>query len=170
MPVEPALLPLTPRVETTTGTYYANVLDDKATLAMSQVQGGFGATATGVLRSVAGAASPTTFRWSYEFGPSSYTKELTVSSAANLRIVEPFVDNAGSSYEVTAADTFQITTADGHAWQLKVVSSTGAYQLVAGENRAAYWSPFPGIDAYPLAINLSGMGSYTIKYTVSQVK
>src|SRR5207253_11032324 len=56
MPIEGALLPLTPRVETTSGTYYANVLDDKATLTMSAAQGGASATASGVLRSVAGAA------------------------------------------------------------------------------------------------------------------
>jgi hypothetical protein len=71
---------------------------------------------------------------------------------------------------VKGTDTFQITAPDGHVWQLKVVSSTGAYQLAAGENRGQYWSPFPGLNGYPLVFTLGGTGSATIRYTVSQVQ
>jgi len=170
MPIEASLLPLTPRIETTAGTYYTNVYDDKATLSMSAAADGTQAIATGSLKSVTGAASGTTFSWSYEFGKDSYTKEATVSSATNVRIVEPFVDIPGNKYEAQGADTLRITTPSGGIWQIKVVSSTGPYQLVPGEDRAKYWSPFPGIDCYPVAFNLSGAGSSKIKYTVSQVQ
>jgi hypothetical protein len=170
MPIEQTLLPLTPRVETTSGTYYASVLDDKATLSMSAAPDGVQAIANGVLRSVAGAASTVTFRWSYAFGPASYTKELAVSSASGLRIVEPFVDNPGTTFQLKGTDTFQISAPGGHVWQLKIVSSTGPYQLLAGENQSQYWSPFPGLDAYPLAIVLGGSGTATIRYAVTQVQ
>jgi hypothetical protein len=170
MPIESTLSPLTPRIETTTGTYYASVLDDKATLTMTSVPDGVQATANGVLRSVAGAALPTTFRWSYAFAPASYTKEVTVSAAAGLRIVEPFVHEAGNAYQLKGTDTFQILTSGGHVWQLQVVSSTGPYKLVAGENQSQYWSPFPGFDAYPLVIGLSATGSCTIRYTIAQLQ
>jgi hypothetical protein len=170
MPIETALLPLTPRVETISGTYSTNLYDDAAQLSMTQAEALVHATATGALKSVTGVASGTTFSWSYEFGAASYSKELQVSSPANLRIVEPFVNNAGNTYQVKGTDTFQITAAGGGVWLLKVVSSTGPYQLVAGDRQAQYWSPFPGLDAYPLTINLgpTAGGTYTIKYTVSQ--
>lgn len=172
MPNEQALLPLTPRVETTSGTYYASVLDDKATLALSQVAAGTGvhAIASGVLKSVAGAASGVQYTWTYDFAADSYTKQLVVSAAANLRIVEPFVDDTGNQYKLEGADTFSITTAQGSVYQLKVNESSAPYTLTAGTDRAKYWSPFPGLDCYPLLITPSGSGNYSIKYTVSQIK
>jgi hypothetical protein len=169
MPIEGDLLPLTPRIETTTGTYYASCLDDQATLDVSQGAGGIMASAKGVLRAIAGAASPITFGWSYEFGASSYSKEVTISSPTGVRIVEPFVDNPGNTYALEGSDTFKITTPAG-VWQVKVDSSSGTYQLTAGTDREKYWAPFPGIDAYPLVIApTGGAGSYKIKYTVSRV-
>jgi hypothetical protein len=172
MPTEGALLPLTPRIETTTGTYYTNVFDDAATLAMTQAPGGAQATATGVLRDASGASSGTTFSWLYEFAASSYSKEVQVSSAAGVRVVEPFVDNPGNQYALVGSDTFQITTAAGGVWQLKVVSSSGPYALTAGTDQAKYWSPFPGLQCYPLLITpASGnAGSYSIKYSVSRTQ
>ena len=170
MPIEGALLPLTPRVETTSGTYYASVLDDQATLTLSQAGTGVHAVAGGALKSIAGTSSGTAFTWTYDFGPDSYTKELKVSSATNLRIVEPFVDDTGNQYKLEAADTFSITTMAGSVYQLKVAEASGAYVLTAGTDRAKYWSPFPGLDCYPLIITPSGGGAFTVKYTVSQVK
>ncbi len=170
MPVEGALLPLTPRAETTSGTYYASVLDDQATLTLSQVGNAVHATAGGALRSIAGASSGTSFTWTYDFGPDSYTKELKVSSATNLRIVEPFVDDTGNQYKLEGTDTFSITTMAGSVYQLKVAAASGAYTLTAGTERAKYWSPFPGLDCYPLIITPSASGAFTVKYTVSQVK
>jgi len=170
MPIEGSLLPLTPRVETVSGTYYASVLDDQATLTLAQAGGGVHATAGGALKSVAGASSGASFTWTYDFGPDSYTKELKVSSATNLRIVEPFVDDTGNQYKLEGTDAFTITTMAGSVYQLKVATASGAYTLTAGTDRAKYWSPFPGLDCYPLIITPSGSGAFTIKYTVSQTK
>ena len=87
------------------------------------------------------AAAGTSFSWTYDFGPDSYTKELEVSSGSNLRIVEPFVDDTGNQYEITAPDTFVITTQAGHAYQLKVLSSSAPYTLTAGTDRVRSHSP-----------------------------
>jgi hypothetical protein len=170
MPIEGALLPLTPRVETSGGTYFTNVYDDTATLAMSQTSGAVQAVASGALRDMNGVTSGITFSWSYEFDANSYSKELQISSSNGVRIVEPFVDNPGNTYAVQGNDTFQISTQTGGIWQVKVVSSTGPYQLVAGQDQAKYWSPFPGVQCYPLIIAPTGnqAGSYTIKYTVTR--
>ncbi len=170
MPVEGQLLPLTPRVETSSGTYSTNLYDDQASLAATQDAGGIHITTNGALKNVSGTSSGTSFTWTYDFGPDSYTKELKVSSGSNLRIVEPFVDDTGNQYEITAPDSFVITTQAGHTYQLKVLSSTAPYTLTAGTDRARYWSPFPGFDCYPLVIALSAGSNYTIKYSVTQTQ
>ncbi len=167
MPTEDMLLPLTPRIETTSGTYYTNLFDDKATLSLKEAPPGIEATATGVLASATGTSSGTTFSWVHQFGKDFYSKEVQVSSAAGVRIVEPFVDNPGNTYEMLGTDSLQITTREGGVWQIKVVSSSGPYQLSAGQDRARYWFPFPGIECYPLTITL-GSGPYTVKYVVSR--
>lgn len=171
MPIEQGLLPLTPRVETTGGTYYASVLDEQAKFGGATLDdSGVHATTSGVLRSVAGAASSTTFAWSYDFGADQYTKQVQLSSGSGVRIVEPFVDDTGNQYAVVGADTFTITTAKGSVYELKVVESSGAYTLSAGTDRSKYWSPFPGIDCYPLIITPNGAGAFSAKYTIRQSK
>ncbi|HEY3667409.1 MAG TPA: hypothetical protein VGL19_15485, partial [Polyangiaceae bacterium] len=57
MPIEGTLLPLTPRVETASGTYQANVLDDQANLTVAQMGASIVATSSGQLRDATGAAS-----------------------------------------------------------------------------------------------------------------
>jgi hypothetical protein len=168
MPTEGALLPLTPRIERTGSPYYANVYDEKASLAVAAEAGGFKATATGNLKDSAGASSGVGFTWIHRFQADTYSSEVTVASPANVRIVEPFVDNAGNQYALAGDSLFRITTAEGGIWELRVTSSTSPVTLVSGEERAKYWSPFPGIECYPLIIKLSGTGSQTVKYTISQ--
>lgn len=170
MPIEQNLLPLTPRVETVTGAYNSNLYDDKATLAIMQDASGVHATTGGALKNISGASSGTTFKWTYDFGPNSYTKQLEVSAGKGLRIVEPFVDDTGNQYKLEGTDTFVITTQAGSEYRLKVISSSAPYTLTAGTDRARFWSPFPGLDCYPLTIALSDAANYSIKYTVSQTK
>lgn len=170
MPIEQQLLPLTPRIETISGAYNTNLFDDKATLAISQDASGVHATTGGALKNISGTSNGTTFKWTYDFGPDSYSKQLEVSSGNGLRIVEPFVDDTGNQYALEGTDSFIITTQAGSEYTLKVISSSAPYTLSAGTDRARFWSPFPGLDCYPLTITLSNAASYSIKYTVSQTK
>jgi hypothetical protein len=168
MPIEGTLLPLTPRVETTTGTYSTNVLDDQANLAVAQMGTSIVATSSGALRNIDGVTSGITFSWKHTFDAAAYTKELTLSATTNLRIVEPFVDNTGNQYAVTANE-LKITTKEGGVWALTVDASSGPVTLTGGENKAEYWSPFPGLDCYPLVIQLSATSAKTIKYQIHQI-
>jgi len=168
MPIEGTLLPLTPRVETSTGTYSANVLDDQANLTVAQMGTSIVATSSGQLRDVAGTASGITFSWKHTFDAAAYTKELTLSATTNLRIVEPFVDNTGNQYAVSANE-LKITTQEGGVWALTVDPSSGPVTLTGGENKDEYWSPFPGLDCYPLVIQLSASSAKTIKYQIHQI-
>jgi hypothetical protein len=171
MPTEGPLLSLTPRIETTTGTYAANVLDENASLASEGTPEAPVVTTAGVLRTLAGMASAVTFRWTHRFGPDSYTKEAQVSSGRGIQIVEPFVDLPGNDYTVVGSDTFRIQTAAAGTWELKVEMSSGPYRLEAGKDRAQYWCPFPGVEGYPLAILLEGeaAGPRTVRYTIRRL-
>lgn len=173
MPTEGDLLPLTARIETTIGGMgYSNLLDEKATLAMAALPGDAGiftASVTGALRKADGVSSGISFTMVHRFEAAAYGKEVTVSAAQNVQLVEPFVDNPGNQYALADESTFTIKTKEGGVWQLHVTSSTVAFTLAAGENRAKYWSPFPGVECYPLTIKLANKaGAQTIKYAVSQ--
>jgi hypothetical protein len=168
MPIEGTLLPLTPRVETTTGVYSANVLDDQANLTVSQMGTSIVATSSGQLRNADGVASGVSFSWKHTFDAAAYTKELTLSATSNLRIVEPFVDNTGNQYAVSENE-LKITTKEGGVWALTVDASSGPVTLTGGEDKAEYWSPFPGLDCYPLVIQLSATSAKTIKYQIHQI-
>ncbi len=167
MPTEGALLPLTARIEKPGAPYTTNLYEDKATLVVAADGNGYQATATGVLKDINGAAGAA-FTWAHRFSADSYASEITVSSAAGIRIVEPFVDNPGNTYALAGDSVFHITTAEGGIWEVRVTSSSGPFTLASGEDKAKYWSPFPGVECHPLAINLGGTGSQTIKYTISQ--
>ena len=170
MPIEQQLLPLTPRVETVSGAWSTNLFDDKATLSATQDAQGVHVTTSGALKNQAGTSNGVSFEWRYDFGPDSYTKQLEVSEGKGLRIVEPFVDDTGNQYEIVGTDTFVITTQAGSEYTLKIESSSAPYTLTAGADKARFWSPFPGLDCYPVTITLSDAADYSIKYKVSQTK
>ena len=168
MPTESQLLPLTPRVETTSGEYAANVLDDTATLSLADAGGAIEATSAGELRQVNGTGSGVLFTWKHRFEGAAYSKELQLSSANGLRIVEPFVDNPGSTYEVSEREV-RITTADGGIWAMAIESNGAEVTLAGGNERERYWSPFPGFDCYPVVIDISPSNAQPIKYTIRQI-
>jgi hypothetical protein len=160
-------LPLTPRIETTSGTYLTNLFDPKATLKVEESSPLVRVlSSSGKLRGKEGRTG-TAFTWIHSFSANAYTKTVQVASPEELRIVEPFVDNPGNTYALAGDDTFVITQQDGKQWQLKVESSSVPLTLSHGEQRERYYFPFPGFNAYPLAIRLQGDGPATITYTIS---
>ena len=168
MPKEGTLLPLTERIERTSGTWIANLFDDKATLAVAAEGDGFAATSSGALMDSNGTSSGVGFTWIHRFAADGYSGEATVTAAQGVRMVIPFVDNPGNQYALAGDSLFRITTADGGIWELKVTSSTGPFALASGEEKAKYWSPFPGMQCHPLAVKFGGTGAQTVKYSVSQ--
>jgi hypothetical protein len=170
MPSEGALLPLTGRIERTGSPYYTNLFDEKATLAVVAENGGFKSTSAGALRDSNGATSGVSFTWIHRFAAEAYFSEVTVASAQGVRIVEPFVDNPGNQYALAGDSAFRITTAEGGIWEVRVTSSTGPFSLASDEDKAKYWSPFPGLECHPLALKFGGAGAQTIKYSISQIK
>jgi hypothetical protein len=159
-------LPLTPRIETVAGPYRTNLFDAGANLEVTSPQVPVELVSSGKLRGKEGEAG-STFTWTHGFSASAYTKTVQLGSAEGLRIVEPFVDNPGNSYALEGNDTFVITQRGGRQWQLKVGSSSVPFSLSHGAQRERYYFPFPGLNAYPLAIRLDAAGPATISYTIS---
>lgn len=159
-------LTLTPRIETTSGPYHTNLFDPDADLKVAQSPEGIEVVSTGALRSKEGD-NGSSFTWTHSFAIDSYSKTAALTSATGLQIVEPFVDNPGNSYSLEGDDTFVITVADGKQWQLKIESSNVPYVLSHGESRERYYHPFPGVNAYPLTIQLESSGPATITYRIS---
>ena len=168
MPKEGALLPLTERIEKAGPPWVANLFDEKATLAVAPDGADFRATSAGLLRDSGGISSGIGFTWIHRFAADAYSGEATVTSALNVRIVEPFVDLPGNEYALAGDSVFRITTAEGGIWELRITSATGPFTLVSGEDKAKYWAPFPGLQCHPLVIKLGGTGAQTVKYTVSR--
>lgn len=159
-------LPLTPRIETTSGPYYTNLFDPGADLKVAKLPKAIEVVSSGALRTKDGDAG-STFTWTHAFSQDSYQKTVELSSAAGVQIVEPFVDNPGNGYTLEGDDTFVITGPDGRQWQLKIESSSVPYVLSHGDQRERYYHPFPGINGYPLTIQLQSSGPATLTYRVS---
>ncbi len=159
-------LPLTPRIETTSGTYYTNLFDPGAALEVAELPGTVEVVSSGVLRSKDGDDG-SSFTWTHAFSKDRYSKTVQLSSVAGVQVVEPFVDNPGNSYALDGDDTFVITAEDGGQWQLKIESSSVPYSLSHGNQRERYYHPFPGVNGYPLTIRLESLGPATLTYTVS---
>lgn len=159
-------LPLTPRIETTSGPYQTNLFDPGADLKVAKLPTTIEVVSSGALRTKDGDAG-SAFTWTHAFSKDSYSKTVELSSAAGVQIVEPFVDNPGNSYTLEGDDTFVITAEDGRQWTLKIESSSVPYTLSHGDQRERYYHPFPGINGYPLTIQLKGSGPATLTYRVS---
>ncbi len=162
-------LPLTPRIETTSGPYFSNLFDPDADLKVAKSHSSIEVVSSGALRSIDGDTG-SAFIWKHAFAKDSYSKTVVLASAAGVQIVEPFVDNPGNSYALERDDTFVITARDGEQWQLKIESSSVPYTLSHGDQRERYYHPFPGVNAYPLIIRLQSSGSATITYRISARK
>lgn len=159
-------LPLTPRIETSSGTYYTNLFDPDADLKVAELPAAIEVVSSGTLRSKDGDIG-SSFTWTHVFSKDSYSKTVALESAAVVQIVEPFVDNPGNSYALDGDDTFVITAVDGGQWQLKIEASNVPYTLSHGDQRERYYHPFPGVNAYPLTIRLESSGPASLSYTIS---
>ncbi len=73
-------LPLTPRIETTSGTYYTNLFDPDADLKVTKSPSGIEVVSSGTLRSIDGDTG-TSFTWEHTFSNDSYSKTVVLGSA-----------------------------------------------------------------------------------------
>lgn len=158
MPVEKNLLPLTPRIEFSNDTaYYSNVFEASASMEVSKEPDHIKVVTAGNVQTIKGLKSNSNYRLTNRFYDSYLIKEITVEGGSqHYRIVEPVVKDKGTTFLLKNDSTVVIKTAASSAeWELKVTGSTVPFKIMLGIDEDRYWSPFPGVEAYPIVINFS---------------
>lgn len=158
MPIEKDLLPLTPRIEFTSGTsYYSNIFEDSATMNVKKESDNIKVVTAGNMQTIKGAKSNVNYNLTNRFYDSYLIKEITVLGEGQaFRIVEPVVKDPGTTFHLKNDSTVIIKTASSKAeWELKILSSTIPYKITLGTDAEKYWCPFPGVEAYPITISFS---------------
>jgi hypothetical protein len=158
MPVENDLLPLTPRIEFTNDSiYFSNLFEDSASMHVLKESDNIKVVTTGRMMSLKGVKSQVSYSLTNRFYDSYLIKEITVGGEGQkFSIVEPVVRGRGTTFQLTNDSTVVIATASPNAdWEMKVINSTTPYKITLGTDANKYWSPFPGVEAYPVTISFS---------------
>jgi len=156
MPIEKSLLPLTPRIEFTNDTsYYSNIFEASATMSVLKESDNIKVITTGSMQTIRGVKSNVNFSLTNRFYDSYLTKEITVGGESQqYRIVEPIVKDTGTTFHLENDSTVIIkTTSSNTEWELKIISSGLPCKITLGTDADKYWSPFPGVEAYPIIIS-----------------
>ncbi|WP_316812629.1 hypothetical protein [Pedobacter heparinus] len=158
MPIEKDLLPLTPRIEFTNDTtYYANIFETAASMNVLKESDHVKVVTAGHMQTIKGINSNTSYSLTNRFYDDYVVKEITVAGERQkYSIVEPIVKDKGSTFYLKNDSTVMIKTAGSNAeWELKVMRSTTPYKITLGADADKYWSPFPGVEAYPIVISFN---------------
>jgi len=156
MPIEKDLLPLTPRIEFTNDTsYYSNIFEASATMSVLKESDHIKVVTAGNMQTIKGVNSNINYSLTHRFFDSYLIKEITVSGEAQkYRIVEPIVKDRGTTFYLKNDCTVIIKTSSSNTeWELKILGSTIPYKVTLGTDADKYWSPFPGVEAYPIIIS-----------------
>nr|WP_121273169.1 hypothetical protein [Pedobacter schmidteae] len=156
MPIEKDLLPLTPRIEFTNDTtYYSNIFENDAAMSVLKQADHVKVLTAGHMQTINGQKSNIKYTLANRFYDTYLTKEITVAGVKqNYRIVEPIVKDKGTTFHLKNDSTVMIKTTTSNAeWELKVMSSTVPCKITLGADADKYWSPFPGVEAYPIVIS-----------------
>jgi hypothetical protein len=158
MPIENDLLPLTPRIEfNIDSAYYTNIFEDAASMNASKETDNIKVSTSGEMKSINGTKSNVNYSLTHRFYSDYLTKEITVSGKSqSFRIIEPIVDDPGTTFSLQNDSTVFIKTASSKSvWELRITQSTVPFRIELGLDSEKYWCPFPGIDAFPITIKFN---------------
>ncbi|HEY4245414.1 MAG TPA: hypothetical protein VGM64_01095 [Lacunisphaera sp.] len=158
MPIESALLPLTPRAECTIdGVYYATLYETEGKMSVTQNADSIEVTTTGHLRTVTGATADVEYRLTHHFFGNHITNEWTFKSPREevIRVVEPFVRDPDLKIEQRDSRHALFDHGGNERWVFVVEKSPENCSLSCGKDAEHYWSPFPSVNGYPVDITLT---------------
>ncbi len=158
MPNEKILLPLTARIEFNCDTStYSNIFESNALMEVLQETDHVSVSAKGNMQTIKGEKSKVNYSLTHNFYDSYLTKEYTVEGdIEEFRIIEPIVNDPGTSFSLENDSTILIKTATSAAeWELKILKSTVPVKLTLGTDSNKYWCPFPAVEAYPITISFN---------------
>lgn len=151
-PEAPGVVPLTPRIEyTDTAGYFTNLFEfDSRLQSETRKKNEYILKVAGELKDRNWLTGGVGYRMEYLFTDSFLQKtiELIYHDAwPAVKVIEPFVLDKNMTVE-KRDERSAILKAGGKKWLFTLVS--GDAKLLAGENAANYWAPYPAFKAYPL--------------------
>jgi len=158
MPIENDLLPLTPRIEFTKGdAYYSNIFEATATMNVAKGTDNISIITNGTMQTINGEKSNVSYSLTNRFYDQYLEKEITVGGEIQkFNIIEPIVKDPGTTFQLKNDSTVIIkTTASKDVWEMKIMNSTVPFSITLGTDAKKYWSPFPGVEAYPIIISFN---------------
>lgn len=170
MPIENDLLLLTPRIEfTSNGSAFSNIWEDKGSMSAEKEGDQIKVSVSGKMKSIKGTASEVDYKLTHRFYADYLTKEITVSGQSQtFRIVEPIVNDPGTTFSLKNDSTIIIKTASSkNEWELRVTGSTIPFHISLGTDASKYWCPFPGVEAYPVIISFNTQSKAPQTITIS---
>ena len=170
MPIENDLLSLTPRIEfTSNGSAFSNIWEDKGKMSAEKDGDQIKVSVSGKMKSIKGAPSEVSYKLTHRFYADYLTKEITVSGQSqSFQIVEPIVNDPGTKFSLKNDSTVIIKTASlKNEWELRVTGCTVPFHISLGNQASKYWSPFPGVEAYPVIISFNTQSEAPQTITIS---
>jgi hypothetical protein len=169
-PEAPGVLPLTPRIEyTDTAGYFTNLFEFDAHLSAETKNKAYMVQASGELKDKEWLTGGVGYDLGYRFTDSGYEKTVTLhyhDAWPAINIIEPFIDDAGTSFEQINPSTILISKA-GKKLRFELIS--GNAELKLGENSDKYWAPYPAMKAMPVTIHIpqnKEMFKQTVRYRI----
>ena len=156
MPNENELLSLTPRIECVAhNSLYSNVFEDSVIIKVTKNMDHISVNASGKLRSISGVYSGINYQLTHKFYDHSLIKEYTVTGTdQTFNIIEPIVNDSGTIFKIINDSTISIKRPSSpKEWILQITRSSVPYKLTLGIDAEKYWSPFPGVEAFPIMIS-----------------
>jgi hypothetical protein len=157
MPIEKELLPLTPRIEFgSDSTYFSNIFEEQGKMTSEKKKDHFYVRTDGKMRNISGLSSNIDYTLVNMIYDDHLCKEYSVNGGAQaFQIVEPIVCDKDTRFRLKNDSTVLITNSQKTVWELRILNSTVPYTLSLGIKAEQYWSPFPGVDAFPILIKFN---------------
>jgi hypothetical protein len=158
MPNEKELLPLTSRIEfNIDSVYFSNVFEADGKMNVIQLPDNISISTEGNMQTINGIKSKVNYVLTNRFYDSYITKEFRVEgNSQSFRIIEPFVNDPGSTFILKNDSTVAIrTNSSDTEWELRIIGSTVPFKITLGTDAAKYWCPFPAVEAYPVIISFN---------------
>ncbi|ANE51487.1 hypothetical protein [Flavisolibacter tropicus] len=174
-PEAPGTMSLTPRIEYTDSLgYFTNLFefDSRLTIDSTQ-QGHYGVHASGELKDKNQLAGGVGYTIDYLFTNNTYQKTIQLSwhdAWPAIKIVEPFVDAEGATFNAIDDRTVIINTGKK---KLKFELVSGNAKIILGRNRDKFWTPYPALKAFPIELEVTPavpIFKQTISYKVSVIQ
>lgn len=171
-PIAEGTQSLTSRIEYSDSSgYFTNLFDFDSRLSVTSDKGPvYQLSASGDLKDKNWMAGGAGYQIDYMFSDNELRKTIQLfyhDSRPHVRVIEPFIDYAGMRFEKTDQTTVLIT-AGKKKFRLRLLS--GNAEIIMGEDREHYWTPFPALKAFPVIFQLhpvAGQLTQTISYSIS---